>query len=147
MAPYARRFASAVLPVDTSSKTFGAPVASSTGNADADADHNFQDLGAVLYIYKKGKRKIRWCAEKCWLTNNAAEIETIEIQNTALINRIEHWQPSICRMDSIWSVLSALLFIPYDPIFDDGGVPGLKTPASNRARGRSRGRDQALHYA
>lgn len=54
MAPYALHFASAVLPVDTSSKTFGAPVASSTANADANADNNFQDLGAVLYINKNG---------------------------------------------------------------------------------------------
>ena len=50
MALYVLHFASAVLPVDTSSKTFGAPVASSTANADADADHSFQDLGAALYI-------------------------------------------------------------------------------------------------
>ena len=53
LAPYALHFASAVLPVDTSSKTFGALVASSA-NADADADNSFQDLGAVLYIKKKG---------------------------------------------------------------------------------------------
>ena len=56
MAPYALHFASAVLPVDTSSKTFGAPVASSTADADADADNSVQDLGAVLYIKKKGKK-------------------------------------------------------------------------------------------
>ena len=56
LAPYALHFASAVLPVDTSSKTFGTPVTSSTANADADADHNFQDLGAVLYINKTGVR-------------------------------------------------------------------------------------------
>ena len=53
LAPYALHFASAVLPVDTSSKTFGALVASSTANADADADNSFQDLGAVMCI-KKG---------------------------------------------------------------------------------------------
>ena len=52
LAPYALHFASAVPPVDTSSKTFGAPVASSTANADADADNSFQDLGSVLYINK-----------------------------------------------------------------------------------------------
>ena len=53
MAPYALHFASAVPPVEISSKTFGAPVASSTANADADAENIFQDLGAVLYVKKK----------------------------------------------------------------------------------------------
>ena len=151
LAPYALHFASAVLPVDTSSKTFGALVAFSIGNADADADNSFQDLGAVVYIKKRSKRKIRWGAEKCWWTNNAADIETIEIQNNAVINRIEQWQPSICGTYSICSESSTLLFIRCDAISEDGGVPGLKTPASIRARtlalGRSRGRDQNLGYA
>ena len=103
-----------------------------------------------LCLYKnRGKRRTRWCAGKCWWTNIAAEIQTIETQNTAGINRIEEWQPSICGMDSICSELSTPLFIPCDPIFDDGGVPGLKTPASIRARALALalGRDQALRYA
>ena len=56
MAPYALHFASAVPPVETSSKTFGAPIAPSTANADANADNVFQDLGAVLCIKKKKEK-------------------------------------------------------------------------------------------
>ena len=71
--------------------------------------------------------------------------------NAAGIIGIEQWKPSMCEMANICNSSTALVFMRRDPIVDDGGEPGLKTPSSLLAwdplRGQDQDRDQALRYA